>query len=143
MTALRPARGLLRFGLQAPDTRAYTGARMHMVFRTYLAIALALMLALTGQSMAVARAASGPAGEMVLCTGTGPALVYVDENGAPTGAPHICPDCALTLLLALDAPEMAVLPMVARSVALPMPTVKATGLRSQRRAMARGPPHFV
>jgi hypothetical protein len=74
---------------------------MHSIFRTYLALSLALMLALTGQSMAVARGATDAAGQMVLCTGTGPVTIFVDENGEPTSAPHICPDCALHLLAAV------------------------------------------
>lgn len=65
--------------------------------RTYLGVLLALMLAFTGQSMAVARGMPGAAGEVVLCTGQGPVTITVDENGQPTGKPHICPDFALSL----------------------------------------------
>lgn len=59
---------------------------------------LALMLVLTSQAMAVARGSSGPAGQMTLCTGTGPSQIYVDQNGTPTGPPVYCPDCALANL---------------------------------------------
>ena len=49
---------------------------------------------------------------MVLCTGTGPLTVSVDENGQPTGPAHICPDCALSLFdLCVGAPQMPVRPM--------------------------------
>ena len=61
------------------------------------ALGLCLFLALTSQSMAVARGAAQPVGHVVLCTGTGPVSVAVDATGQPTGTPHICPDCMLGL----------------------------------------------
>lgn len=74
--------------------------------RIYLALALSLMLVVTGQGMAVARGMRGPAGQMVICTGSGPVMVSVDEKGQPTGPAHICPDGALSLIqAAFDAPE--------------------------------------
>ena len=76
--------------------------------RTYLAGILAAVLVLTGQSMAIARGAPGPAGAIVLCTGTGPVQVLVDEDGAPVAPPHICPDCALHVLVAIAAPDTGV-----------------------------------
>ena len=45
--------------------------------------------------MATARGASAATGQMVICTGTGPVVVYIDDEGQPTAAPHICPDCVL------------------------------------------------
>jgi len=68
-----------------------------MGLRAYLGVALAVVLALTGQSMALARTAPAPAGEIVLCTGSGTTTIAVDAQGRPTGAVHICPDCALSL----------------------------------------------
>ncbi|NNE50983.1 MAG: hypothetical protein HKN30_01095 [Sulfitobacter sp.] len=68
-----------------------------MTLRPLLSLLIALTLALTSQSMAVARGASAAAGQMVICTGTGPQAVYVDAEGQPTSAPHICPDAALEL----------------------------------------------
>ena len=41
---------------------------------------------------------------MVICTGSGPLMVYVDADGNPVQAPHICPDCVLNLLAAI-APQ--------------------------------------
>ncbi|WP_424984439.1 hypothetical protein [Microbulbifer sp. S227A] len=55
--------------------------------------------------MAIARAAPGPAGQIELCTGSGPIMVYVDEAGAPVGPPHLCPDFALSLLLKGGEPQ--------------------------------------
>ena len=116
---------------------------MHSGFRTYLALFLALMLVLTGQSMAIARGASGPAGEMVLCTGTGPVSVYVDENGAPTAPPQYCPDCALTLLVDMPAPDPVLLTLTVRPADLSVRTPAFTRLSSLLRATARAPPRRV
>ena len=71
--------------------------------RLFAGLLLALLLGLTGQSMAVARGAPPPVGVMVLCTGAGPLRVLVDETGAPVGPMHICPDCALSLFDAAPA----------------------------------------
>ncbi len=67
------------------------------MLRSLTALGLCLFLALTSQSMAVARGAAQPVGHIVLCTGTGPVSVAVDATGQPTGTPHICPDCMLGL----------------------------------------------
>ncbi len=61
----------------------------------YLAGLLALVLVLTGQSMAIARGAGMPDGSMQICTGSGPVMIYVDDNGQPVAPPHLCPDAAL------------------------------------------------
>lgn len=79
---------------------------MSPVFKRYIGVLLVVMVALTGQAMAVARGASGPTGQIELCTGSGPVMVYVDESGAPVGPPHICPDFALSLILVVAEPDM-------------------------------------
>lgn len=69
------------------------------------------LIAVTAQSAAIARAMPDPSGQMVICTGTGPVMVDTDQDGNPISAPHICPDFALSLLLALDIPpHVQVLP---------------------------------
>jgi len=73
--------------------------------RTYLALALTLLLVLTSQTMALARGAPTPVGQAVLCTGTGPITVLVDAEGQPTGQVHICPDCAFGLMDAVLRPQ--------------------------------------
>jgi len=108
-----------------------------------LRIYLALMLALTGQSMAVARGYSGPAGQVVLCTGTGPVAVYVDENGVPTGPPAFCPDCALNLLVAVPLPEMVALPAIRKPVILPALVAQRQGVPVRTLAAARAPPCLI
>lgn len=89
-----------------------------MTRRSFLAITLAFVLVLTGQSMAIARTSMDASGQMVLCVGDGSVVVYMDETGAPTQAPHFCPDCTLSFfdMVAGDvtalSSEMAVIPFV-------------------------------
>ncbi|MGB7319535.1 MAG: hypothetical protein WBC85_16345 [Planktotalea sp.] len=73
-----------------------------------LGACMALVIALTAQSAAVARTMPDAAGQMVLCTGTGPMMVYFDENGEPTAPPHLCPDCALSLIISLENAELLI-----------------------------------
>jgi hypothetical protein len=108
-----------------------------------LGLALVFLLGLTGQGMAVARGAGGPSGSLELCTGTGPVMVYVDENGAPTGPPFICPDWALTVLAHVATPDaMAVRPGGWRRIA-PASGDVAVGDRFRPRRSARAPPAAV
>ena len=90
--------------------------------------------------MAVMRTMPGPAGEMVLCTGTGPITVLTDENGQPVGPPHICPDCMASLFVAhWDSPTMP-----PRRDARRLPLRPAAMVRPRTMAapspQARGPP---
>ncbi len=109
----------------------------------YTGFGLVLLLVLTSQAMAVARGAPSPRGQIELCTGTGPVMVYVDDDGAPVGAPHICPDYALNLLAFVAPPDCApqsVRPVPRRVRALPDARCSAQ-LRFGR--LARGPPRPV
>lgn len=108
-----------------------------------LGLALVFLLAMTGQGMAVARGAGGPSGSLELCTGTGPVMVYVDENGEPTGPPFICPDWALTVLAHVATPDvMTDRPGGWRRLAL-VPDDAAVGDRFRPRRSARAPPAAV
>lgn len=115
---------------------------MTKTLRSYLGIALALMMAFTGQSMAVARGTPSASGQIVLCTGTGPISVLVDENGQPVGKPHICPDCALSFFDVLaEQPALSLRPEGRVVVLRPeMGSPADTGLKIP--AVARGPPLF-
>ncbi len=78
---------------------------MTPVARISTAFLLAFMLAFTAQSMAVARGMPGPDGTLVICTGSGPVMIYLDADGHPVKPPHICPDAALSLIqTGFDAP---------------------------------------
>lgn len=108
--------------------------------RSYLAIALALVLLLTAQSMAVARGAPEVAGQMVLCSGSGPVTVYMDTEGQPTAAPHICPECALSFFGILD-PQILVILAPLQPVAAPWPSqVGWRDILVTLETSARGPP---
>jgi len=64
-----------------------------------LSFMLALLIAVTSQQMAVARAVTtDAAGQFILCTGQGVVTVTLDANGGPVAPAHICPDCALNIL---------------------------------------------
>ncbi|MGB2203492.1 MAG: hypothetical protein ACPH5G_19335 [Pseudooceanicola atlanticus] len=102
---------------------------------------LSLLLLATAQAAAVAHAAPGPAGQMELCTGTGPVMVYVDENGTPTGPPVYCPDFALSLILSLDLDPVLPPPRDAESRAIAASVVIAAAVsRGPASVRVRGPP---
>ncbi|MGO4851535.1 hypothetical protein [Phaeovulum sp. W22_SRMD_FR3] len=70
--------------------------------RSVLALAMALLLALTSESAAVARGQTMLAGQIILCSGAAITPVSGGPEGQPRGTAHLCPDMALTLLAALD-----------------------------------------
>ncbi|GHH01725.1 hypothetical protein [Pseudodonghicola xiamenensis] len=80
-------------------------------WRIYFGLALVVVMALTSQSMAVARGAAGVAGQIEICIGSGPVTVYVDDSGNPTGPPHICPDFALHFLAFVTPPAILPAPL--------------------------------
>lgn len=65
--------------------------------QNYIFAALCLLLVLTGQSMAMMRGAAAPVGQMEICAGDTVVTVYIDAEGVPTAAPHVCPDCIMVL----------------------------------------------
>ncbi|WP_424832921.1 hypothetical protein [Ruegeria sp.] len=79
---------------------------MTAVIRITLSMALSVLVILTGQGVAASRGVDRAVGQMVLCTGTGPVVVYMDEEGQPTRAPHYCPDYVLSLLGAVLDPQV-------------------------------------
>lgn len=93
---------------------------MKPVLNKALPFVLSLLVVLTGQGVAASRGMDRAVGQMVLCTGTGPVVVYMDAEGQPTQAPHFCPDYALTLLGAVS-PSKPCLP-VAPEIDRPMPS---------------------
>lgn len=112
-------------------------------FQPFFAIALALLLVLTAQSMAAARGMPGVSGSVVLCTGSGPLTILTDAEGQPVGPAHICPDCTLSSIVALaqDAPLVAH-PM-GRSEALKSPGRSVVLHRIAQPFSARDPPAAV
>ncbi|EPX85419.1 hypothetical protein Salmuc_02800 [Salipiger mucosus DSM 16094] len=105
-----------------------------------MAVLLALVLALTGYEAAVARAAPAPAGQMVICTGQGLAVIAVDAEGNPVGPAHICPDAASGFFAAL-----AESPVITPRVFAWQPVAARSGQRHRAGRVppagtARGPP---
>lgn len=112
--------------------------------RHILSWLLSLLVALTGQAAAVAHAAPGPSGQIELCTGSGPVMVYVDENGEPVGDPVYCPDFALSLILALDAAPLFPVPVSAQlAVERGAPVLPMSAASAPVGHPARGPPSTV
>ncbi|MDF1620933.1 hypothetical protein [Pseudothioclava nitratireducens] len=104
---------------------------------------MALILAATSLTMAVARGQTRVAGEIVICTGYGMTTITVDANGQPTGPVHLCPDMVLGMMAALDTPP----PTFTRPEGLverveaPEPVLAAA--QSAPDSRARGPPLAV
>ncbi len=112
--------------------------------RSLFPIVLALLVTLTSQQMAVARGQAAVAGEMVLCTGLGGVVtVNVDASGKPMGAAHFCPDCALTLMLAVADPGMPIHAQTLRTVSFVSAEITTSYHHPTAAALARGPPLSV
>lgn len=123
-----------------PPVDAYVCAMMHRALRPFLGLLLALVMAATSLTMAVARGQARVAGEIVICTGMGISVVTVDAEGNPTGPAHICPDMALALLAAppLSPVDLTAPATFRRAADLPAP-ILARGAEAPR-PTARGPP---
>ena len=104
---------------------------------------LVLALLMTSGQVVASRLMSSPAGSLVLCTGQGPVTVLVDENGAPVGPVHVCPDClAASLAVVLPAVPLLSGPCVARRIGWGFERPVRAGSQMPV-ARARGPPVFV
>ncbi len=88
-----------------------------MALRRLISLTLVALLLMTSQSMAALRGASEATGHFVICSGTQTQIIYVDASGAPTVAPHFCPDCALADI-AGTAPPRLVAPSTLRATYL-------------------------
>lgn len=78
-----------------------------------MALVLALVVTLTGHASATAQGARDASGQMVICSGSGPVTIYIDDQGQPTQPPHYCPDCVMHLLDAVPVPDALALPIYA------------------------------
>ena len=109
--------------------------------RRYLALFLAVTLALTAHVAAAARGhATGE--QAILCTGAGAVVVYLDAEGTPTGPPHYCPECSLHLLDAPAGFAPHARPLEAARPLLRDVTPQIRGVvRVVHALQARAPPH--
>ena len=111
--------------------------------RPLAAIALAFLLVFTAQSMAVARGMAGPAGVVVLCTGTGPVTILTDADGQPAGPAHICPDCTLSLILSVAQDPVSAVAPLGRIMGLVPGSDLVARARDVQPFSARDPPRPV
>jgi hypothetical protein len=112
--------------------------------RSLSGVLLALVLAITSVTMAVARghAAAAVGGtEMVICTGYGLVKVTLDAEGNPTGPVHPCPDCVAAGAALVPQPALAPAPAgpAARQARVRPAPRRGLG-RALRPYHARGPP---
>jgi len=113
------------------------------MLRACLSILLSLMLLVTSHSMAIARGADQAVDRIVICTGTTLSTLYVDAEGQPTAAPHLCPDCALHGPDALLPPDIHfVAPARFKSV-IPRAAMPRADHRKSERPGARAPPFSI
>jgi hypothetical protein len=116
---------------------------MWIYARPFVATCLALILAVTSLTMAVARGQTRVAGEIVICTGYGMSTVKVDANGEPADPIHICPDMALGFMAALEVVSPTpTRPEGASNAAFDAASLRLTAY-STFPSRARDPPSFT
>lgn len=82
-----------------PQLRGQGGLRKSLsMWRATLSLILTVALLTTSIGSAAARGAAPGVDRVVICIGLHTATLYVDAEGAPTRAPHLCPDCVLHLM---------------------------------------------
>ncbi|MDP2061640.1 MAG: hypothetical protein Q8Q63_08980 [Phaeovulum sp.] len=111
--------------------------------RSLFAICLALLLAATSMTMAVARGQTRVAGEIVICSGYGLTTISVDEFGNEVTEVQICPDMALGLMAALAHTPPVVERPAGRVSDLILVEPRLLHARSFVTVRARGPPVAV
>lgn len=117
---------------------------MYRSARSIIGLTLALVIAMTSLSMAVARGQAVVGGEIVICTTYGTQTITLDASGTPVGPQHYCPDCALSLFAAASGAAL-VMPWLdaGRGIRLapaPLGTLLAAVTLTPS---ARGPPVIV
>ncbi len=121
---------------------AYLPVMMHLL-RISLGLFLALTVALTAHSAAARQGERGAAGQMVICTGTGPVTIYVDSEGQPAKPPHNCPDCVMHVLDAVAQPARLVLRVEACGTVTGVQQAALASVQNTPQATARAPPAAV
>ncbi|THH36158.1 hypothetical protein E4Z66_13990 [Aliishimia ponticola] len=108
--------------------------------KTVLSILFGFVLVLTAQGAAVARVSAPADGQIVLCTGHGTSVIYVDADGRPTSPPQLCFDAAQALFVALSV-QMPDMQAPSGIVAFdPIPVRLAVVSIDVTSPQARGPP---
>ncbi|WP_299689432.1 hypothetical protein [uncultured Tateyamaria sp.] len=66
--------------------------------RSMLPLILSLAMLFTSIGVASARGAAPAVDQVVICSGHGVSVLFLDADGAPTQAPQLCPDCVVHLV---------------------------------------------
>ncbi|MCV6584589.1 MAG: hypothetical protein OIF47_03570 [Marinibacterium sp.] len=113
---------------------------MSSLVRLFCLMALVVSLLFTAQTAVQARGQAMATDQMVICAGATTTVIYLDADGVPTSATHLCPDYALTLLSApLPGLDLPVRPAVRTVQRLHVLSQAAQG-RDLQRPRARAPP---
>ncbi|MGR3623871.1 hypothetical protein [Pseudophaeobacter sp.] len=113
---------------------------MARLLRIYLVLALALVVTLTGHAATSMKGARDATGQMVICSGSGPVIVFVDNEGQPTRPPHFCPDCVMNLLDAVSVPDALALHSYGGQAFDRLWPARLQGHWTVVQALARAPP---
>lgn len=111
--------------------------------RPFLTGCLALVIAATSLTMAVARGQVAVGDSIVICSGYGAVTITLDAQGNPVGPVHICPDCVLGAMAFVDAnPVLPERPATVGRMLDRSAVVLPVG-RASPHPCARGPPVTV
>lgn len=117
---------------------------MRRVLSQITALSLAFVVAFTAVAVGAVQGQADAEGRMVICTGHGPIVQHFDADGNPTGAPHLCPDCVVTLLAAAPPWHPEATPVATPLLALGALKVPVyNGARASLLQKARAPPRTV
>jgi hypothetical protein len=109
--------------------------------RAFALTILAALTLVTSLAAGIARGHADPSSRVVLCTGQGPVMVYVDASGQPTAPPELCPDGILALFAAVPAvPSPAPLLLGRMQHLDPLPVRAGASLVIWIDGRARSPP---
>ncbi len=109
---------------------------------TLTALVLALVLALSSVSMAVARGGMSLSGAMILCLDGSQVSVPLGPDGQPTETMPACPDCTVVQLALHESDPIAAPSLVARA-APSRPHIAPHPQRLLQGGQGRGPPFLI
>lgn len=121
------------------------GLKMFMpIVRPLSGLLLAMLMAITSVTMAVARGQDRMGTSVEICGGFGEVFITLNADGQPMVTSHSCPDC-LGGVSALDLPGSPAFPQrpqVASRAPFAAVVIVAASL-PQPQATARGPPSLI
>ena len=111
--------------------------------RSVLVLLLALLLALTSQSLATARGQTRAGEAVVICSGDSFVTIELDAQGNPVGPAHLCPDMVLAFFAAMDLPPVVLPQREGRTERSALPPGRIAASQIAPAANARAPPYAV